>query len=224
MHVGDRIRFNIQGIPITARIASIRTRARESLKPFFYFVLQPKTLEKAPQTIFTAVRVDKARIAELQNRVVAQFPNVSVIDITETATVFSHIMERLSTIVRFFALFSIAAGLLIMISTIFATRAARVRESVYYKILGATRGFVLKVYTLENAFLGGISAVIAMIVAQTAGFLICARYLEIHYRWFPLETAGLLVVPLVIVIGVGLTASRSILSQKPISYLREHGL
>jgi len=43
MHVGDTVRFNIQGVPLTARISSIRTRTTDSLKPFFYFVFEEKT-------------------------------------------------------------------------------------------------------------------------------------------------------------------------------------
>src|SRR5208282_2836562 len=96
------------------------------LQPYFYFVFQQKELADAPQTIFCALRVEKKEIAELQNRMVARFPNLSVIDLTETASVFGRIMAKLSTIVRFFTSFSIAAGVLIIVSSTFATRYARI--------------------------------------------------------------------------------------------------
>ena len=54
MKIGDRIRFTIQGVPITARIASIRTRDNRSMSPFFYFVFPEAVLGKAPQTLFAA--------------------------------------------------------------------------------------------------------------------------------------------------------------------------
>ena len=222
MAVGDSIEFNIQGVPLTARISSIRTRERESISPFFYFVFPDKYLEKAPQTLFAALRVEKPEIASIQNRVVARFPNISVIDITETAQTFSRVMQKLSGIIRFFAAFSIAAGLLILISAIFATRAARIREAVYFKILGARRTFVSRVFLWENAMMGLISAAAAMAMAQTVGLIICRRILDIGYQPFPVASLVMLSLPMLLVSGVGHWASRAILRKKPVTYLRDH--
>ena len=222
MGVGDTIAFNIQGVPLTARISSIRARERESISPFFYFVFPDKYLEKAPQTLFAALRVDKAEIAQLQNKVVARFPNISVIDITATAQTFSKVMQKLSGIIRFFAFFSIAAGLLILISAIFATRAARIKEAVYFKILGARRSFVAKVFLWEHALMGFISAVAAMAMSQAAGWIICQRILDTPYRPFPFDSLVMLTLPMLLVAGVGHWASRQILRKKPVTYLRDH--
>ncbi len=220
MQIGDFIDFNIQGVPLRARISSIRTRTKESIKPFFYFVFPTAVLEKAPQTLFAATRVAREKIPALQNRMVARFPNISVIDITATAAVFSKVMRKLSNIIRFFTSFSIAAGLLIMISAIFATRAARMREAVYFKILGATRGFVRRVFAFESIFIGTLSATIALAAAHAAGYIICSRVLDISYRAFLADSLMMLVLPIGVVVAVGLSASRAILNKKPVSYLR----
>jgi putative ABC transport system permease protein len=220
MQVGDVLHFNIQGVPLSARISSIRTRTKESIKPFFYFVLPEKVLAPAPQTLFAAARVPKERIAHLQNRVVARFPNISFIDITETVRVFSKVMHKLSTIIRFFTSFSIIAGLLIMVSAIFATRATRMQEAVYFKILGATRGFVRWVFAFENMFIGALSALLALGAAHGAAYMICARILDIAYRPFIGDSLIMLLLPVAVVVAVGLGASRAILRKKPVSYLR----
>lgn len=222
MAVGDTIAFNIQGVPLKARISSIRTRERESISPFFYFVFPDKFLKKAPQTLFAAVRMEKTRIAALQNRVVARFPNISVIDITETARTFSRVMKKLSGIIRFFTAFSIAAGLLIMVSAIFATRAARIREAVYFKILGARRIFVARVFLWEHALMGLISATTALAMAHAIGAIICRRVLDIAYHPFPAESLLMLSLPMLLVAGVGHWASRSVLRKKPVAYLRDN--
>lgn len=220
MEVGDVLRFNIQGVPLSARVASIRTRTKESIKPFFYFVFPEQVLAPAPQTLFAAARIPKERIARLQNQVVARFPNISFIDITETVTVFSKVMHKLSTIIRFFTSFSIIAGLLIMISAIFATRATRMQEAVYFKILGATRGFVRRVFAFENMFIGALSAILALGAAQVAGYLICSRILDIPYQPFVGDSFIMLGLPIAVVVAVGLGASRAVLQKKPVSYLR----
>jgi putative ABC transport system permease protein len=221
MKIGDQITFKVQGVPLKARISSIRTRTRESLRPFFYFVFPQNTLRDAPQTIFTAVRVAKTQISELQTKIVEKFPNVSVIDATELLTMFSGVVKKLSVIIRFFAGFSIVAGILIILSSVLATRYARIQEAVYYKILGARSNFVVKVFTIENLALGLISAVLALLLSQAGSWLICLKVMHISYNPFIFESILLIFVTVVLVITVGLLPSISILRKKPVAFLRE---
>jgi len=221
MRVGDRIRFKIQGMPITARISSIRTRSGSGLTPFFYFVFPPALLSDAPQSLFCAVRVPKDRIAQLQNHLVARYPNVSVINMEETVSVFGRLMGRLSTIVRFFTSFSIAAGILIIVSSIFATRYARIQEAVYFTILGARRRFVATVFAAESLVLGLASGGIAMVIAQAGSWAICQKGLDLEYHPYPATSLCLLLVTSVLVLAVGLGASLPILRHKPAGFLRE---
>jgi len=221
MHVGDTITFRIQGIPIAARIASIRTSSREVMQPFFYFVFPDKVLNDAPQTLFAAVRVNKERIAPLQNRIAADFPNITAINLTETVAVFAGIMGKLSTIVRFFTFFSVIAGVLIIVSSIFATRYARIRESVYFTILGARRRFVLAVFAAENLCLGLASAVSALILAQTGSWAVCRFALDVTYQPFAGISLLMAMATTLLIMAIGLGASLSILNVKPVEFLRE---
>jgi len=222
MAIGDTIQFNIQGVPLTARISSIRSRTQDSLRPFFYFIFEEKTLKGAPQTLFAALRVASAEIGNLQTRIVNEFPNISVIDMSETIRVFAGLMQQLSRVVRAFTGLSISAGILILISAVFATRAERINESVYYKILGAGRSFVLKVFTLENLVMGLCSGGLAVILSQLGTGAICRFVLDIDYRPFLMACTLMVLGAVLLVIAVGLFSARSILQKKPISYLREH--
>ncbi len=221
MDIGDTIRFNIQGVPLTARIASIRSRIADSLKPFFYFVLEEKVLASAPQTVFTALRVEKDQVGLLQNRIVNKFPNISVIDVSATLQTFGRLMKQLSSIVRGFSILSMAAGMMILVSAVFATRAERLIESVYYKILGARKSFVRSVFALEIFFLGLFSALLALIVSQASVFFICRYFLNIVYQPFVLSCAVIATAVLIMITGIGLLATRSILEKRPVVYLRE---
>ncbi len=221
MKVGDRITFRIQGIPVEARISSIRTRTRASLQPFFYFVLQTDVLKDAPQMLFTALHLDKASIAMLQNRMVARFPNVSVIDVTETVTVFSRIMSRLSRIINFFTLFSVVAGFLIIISSVFATRYTRIQEAVFFTILGARSRFVLAVFGVESMVIGLVSGFSAFALSQTGSWIICRFALDVPYKPFLASSLLMVIATTLTVVVVGLGASVPILRHKPAAFLRE---
>jgi len=219
--IGDTVTFRIQGIPLEARVSSIRTRIKGSIQPYFYFVFPENILEKAPQTIFTALRVEAESVAGLQNRIVSRFPNVSVIDVTHLISTFAGVMRKLSGIIRLFTFLSIAAGFLILISSVFATRLARIRESVYFKILGAKKRFVLSVFAYENFFIGLVSALLASGFSQAASYLISTYFFHIPYRSYWGVCLLMITGAVMVVCAVGTIASVSILNKKPAIFLRE---
>ena len=221
LKIGDSITFNIQGVPLEARVSSIRTRTKASIQPFFYFVFPEKSLKDAPQTIFSAVRVEKERIPSLQNLIVSRFPNVSAIDMTEMVSLFSRVMGRLSVIARFFTLFGVVAGVLIVISSVLATRYARIQEAVYFKILGARSYFVLTVFALENIILGVVSSIFALIFAQVATWIVCKKVLDISFTLFAGTSLIIILSAILLATVTGLLASISVLRQRPVIFLRE---
>lgn len=222
LQIGDRLRFNVQGVPVEATVSSIRTRTRESIQPFFYFVFpEDSLLRDAPQTIFTALRLPRERIGEMQNRIAAAFPNVTPIDVTRVIDDFASILRKLTRVVRFFAAMGVIAGVLIIVSSILATRLARVTETVYYKILGADSRFVLAVFSLENLLIGLFSAFLGLLFSQAGAMIICSRIFYLDYRFFPGESLIMATATILLVVIVGLSASVSILRQRPMVVLRE---
>jgi len=219
--VGDLLVFKVQGFPLKARVTSMRTRTESKVRPFFYFVFQEESLKDAPRTIFSAVKIDREQLTAIQNILAGRLPNIIVIDIGSTVEVLGGIMHKMSSIIQFFTSFTIVAGLLIIISSIFATRLTRIREAVYFKILGAKGSFVIKVFTCENLIVAFFSASLASIISHVGSWIICRQIFNIAYQ----PSLGSMVVMIaathVLVVGVGLGASVSILQQKPIGYLRD---
>lgn len=221
IRMGDLLEFTIQGFPVRARVTSLRTRTQSKVRPFFYFVFPEKVLQEVPQTLFSAARLEPGRLLELQYRLAAELPNISVIDIGQTITVLARIMHKLSVIIRFFSAFSIFAGLLIIISSTFATRLARIREAVYYKVIGARPRFILQVFVLENLALALMCVLLAGGIGQAGSWLICSRILNIFYNPWPGSTLIMAVLTALLVVIAGTVATRSILQQKPADFLRD---
>ncbi len=221
MKTGDILGFNIQGVPMKAEITSIRSRTRSMLYPFFYFIFPEKYLKDAPQTYFAALRVESSEIPKLENSIVKRFPNISTINIAESAREMGKMMQKLSKIINFFAAFSILAGGLIIISSILATRLERIKEAVSYKILGADSRFVMRIFFLENVLLALLSSVFGIMLAQAAGWGLCHFFLEIRYvvAW---EACFVLIgFTVTLVATLGLLGSISIIRKKPSQFLRQ---
>ena len=221
MKLGDILQFNIQGVEMEVEVTSIRSRTRSMLYPFFYFIFPEKYLREAPQTYFAALHVESEEIPFLENRIVQGFPNISTINIAETAKEMGRMMQKLSKIVNFFAAFSILAGGLIIVSSILATRFERIKEAVYYKILGADSRFVLHIFFLENLLLGLLSSVFAIVMAQAAAWSLCHFFLGISYAPGWGACLGLVGLTIIFVVILGLLGSIPIIRKKPAQFLRQ---
>lgn len=223
LKLNDVLLFNIQGVELEAEITSIRGRNKSMLYPFFYFVFPEKYLKNAPQTLFAATQIDRETIAPLQSRVLEKYPNISFINVSEAAEDIEGLMAKLSQIVTFFASFSIFAGGLILVSSILATRLARIREFVYYTMLGGTKRFVYKVCIYENGLIGLCSGVIGLALAQCGSWALCHYLFEISYTPNLLASTGLVILTVAFVVALGLLSSITIVRQKPSRFLREYG-
>lgn len=220
--IGDRLLFNIQGVQVDAQIVSIRTRTQSKLSPFFYFVFEPQVLESAPQTLFAALHVQKELIPEMITKIVTKMPHVSTVNVSEMALQFGALINRLSGVITFFASFSIAAGCLILVSAILATHMERVREVVFYKVLGGKSSFVLLVVTFENMIVGIISSCMALVLANISSWLLCRYVFEITYRSHLPLTIITVLLTVMMVVAIALVSSIRIIREKPVVYLRQY--
>ena len=97
-------------------------------------------LESAPQFYAVVTRADSSQLsADLQRAVVEQFPNVSMIDLTLVLNTLDSILGRVSSAIRFVAMFTILTGVAVLISAVLSSRAQRLKESILMKTLGAPR-------------------------------------------------------------------------------------
>ena len=84
----------------------------------------------------------------------AAFPNVTAIPIREVLERITAVLDQIALAIRLLAAFSIGAGLIVMAGALGVTRHQRLYQSVILKALGATRGFVARVFAVEYALLG----------------------------------------------------------------------
>ncbi len=222
--IGDKLVFLIQGIEIEAEITTIRERVNQGIAAYFYFTFETEVLENAPQTIFTISRVDGDRIPVLQNEIVKKFPGVTVINGESTAKSVGEIIGKLSYIVSFFTLFSLGAGILILLSSIVSTNTYRTQEAVFYKLVGANKSFIRKVFIFEYLIIGFISSLIAVVLASFATFAITEFFLEINFIFLFKETIIYSLLTIFVIVLIGYLSSLNVFRKKPIEYIRENSV
>ena len=219
--VGDDIVWDVQGARIPTRVASLREVNWGRFQTNFFVVFEPGVLDRAPQMMVTLTRVDSAAVrGALQRRVAERYPNVSAIDLSQVQQAIEGILDKASLAVRFLALFSLAAGAIVLLGAITTARLQRLREGVLLKTLGATRRQVLRILVAEYAALGLLAALVSIVLSSVAGWALARWIFESPFDLPLPELSGLTALLVGLTLLVGLWSSAEVLKRPPLEVLR----
>ena len=220
LELGDRLAFDVAGETVEARILSFREVQWDSFRPNFFLVFTPWTLEGLAGTWLTSVKLDAAQRDSLAG-LVRRFPSVSVFDIDAILAQVREVIDRASLAVQYVFLFTLAAGITVLLAAIQATRDERRYESAMLRTLGARRRVVLAGVASEFTALGMLAGVLAAIGATIAGWLLAREVFDLQYVIDPWVWVFGLAAGAVIVGGAGTLAARDVVNHPPIATLRE---
>ncbi|MBM3847455.1 MAG: FtsX-like permease family protein, partial [Verrucomicrobia bacterium] len=221
LRLGDKLSFDLQGVELKARVASLRKVEWRRVQPNFFVVFPPGSLEGAPAFhVFVTRTSSAAQSATLQRSVVQKFPNVSAIDLTLVLNTLNAIIDKAASAIRFMALFTVGTGLLVLAGAILSGRHQRMRESALLRTLGASRAQIRGILMAEYASLGLLSAGAGCALAVVASWALARHVFKTQ---FSTELAAL-APPLIIVTALTLVAgwlgSRSAAEEPPLESLR----
>ncbi|MGH7649881.1 MAG: ABC transporter permease, partial [Gemmatimonadaceae bacterium] len=169
--LGDTITWDVQGVKVPSIVTSLRDVTWARFEPNFFVIFPPGALDQAPQTVVFLTRVtDAAARASLQRAVVVHDPNVSTIDLALIQQALDSILDKVSIAIRFMALFSVATGVLVLLSAVAAARRQRLREGVLLKTLGATKRQIRRMMFAEYALLGMLGAATGIVLSTFAAW------------------------------------------------------
>jgi len=219
--VGGTLTFDVQGVPVEAEVMSLRKVDWQSLSMNFFAILSPGALDGAPATWVATARVPAAAETGLQDKVVAAFPNVTAIPVRAVLERVGAVLDQIAFAVRFMALFSIAAGLVVMAGALAATRYQRLYESVILKTLGATRGAVARAFAVEYACLGAAAGVGGSLLAAALAWVVLRFVLDVPWALEPGPLVAGVLATTAASLAVGFLATFRLLGRKPLAVLRQ---
>jgi putative ABC transport system permease protein len=220
LKLGDELTFDVAGETLTAQVASIRKIRWDSFRPNFFLVFPPKLLDGAAGTYMTSVYLTQAQrpvLAEL----VRQYPTVSVFDVDAILTQIRQIMDRATLAVQYVFLFTLAAGVVVLLAAVQSTRDERRYESAMLRTLGASRRTVLQGVAAEFSALGFLSGTLAAVGATAIGWVLARRLFSLEFEFDPWVWALGLVCGTILVGLSGTLATRRVVNTPPIVTLRD---
>ena len=219
LQIGDRMTFDVAGERIEARVSSVRKIEWDSFQPNFFLVFPPQLLDDLAGTWMTSAYFkpeDTSSISQLVRR----FPSVSVFDLDDLLDQVRSVIDKAVLAVQSVFVFTLLAGLTVLLAAVQASRDERRYESAMLRTLGAARGVVARGIVAEFAALGTLSGLLAAVGASIAGVLLANTVLQIDYRFDPWVWLYGLAGGALLVAGSGWLATRSVLSEPPARSLR----
>ncbi|SKB39746.1 putative ABC transport system permease protein [Salegentibacter holothuriorum] len=220
--VGDELIFNVQGVLLNTVVGSVRTVDWSRMQLNFSLVFPKGVLEDAPQFHVLTTKVPgQEKSAQLQQELVKEFPNVSIIDLRQVLSVIEDILARISWIINFMAFFSIFTGIIVLLGAIRTSKYQRIRESVLLRTLGAKGKQILNINALEYIYLGVLGGLSGVLLSLISSQLLA--WLVFESPFTPSLIPFLVLFPgiVLLVLIIGLSNSLSVIRKPPLEVLRK---
>ncbi len=196
--LGSRLRFDVAGIEVESRVASLRSVRWDSFQPNFFVIARPGLLDHADASYLASFHLEPADQA-FADRLVDRFPQITLIDTGVMIAQVRSLTGQMALAVEFVFALALVAGLLVLLAGIQATHDERLREGAVMRALGATRAQLRRVQQVEFGVLGVAAGLCGALGAWLAGWLLSTRLLGLEWHpdpWIPLlgTLGGLLLV------------------------------
>jgi putative ABC transport system permease protein len=182
LKLGDTLRFDIAGQAREARITSLRKVDWASMRANFFMLFPVAQMPDLPMTYMAAFRSPE-RSAGFDNALVKQFPNITSVDMRSTLAQVQRVMDQVIRAVEYLFGFTLAAGVMVLLAAVGASRQAREREYAIMRALGASRHLLAQVQRTELLGLGWLAGFMASTMALVVGWAL-ARF-AFEFAWAP---------------------------------------
>ena len=219
--IGDTIVFDVQGVPMITVVGSIREVNWRRVQPNFFVVFPTGVLESAPQFWVLVTRVASAdQSAALQQVMVKRFPNISAVDLALILRTVDEILDKISFVIRFMALFSIITGLIVLVGAVLTSRFQRIQESVLLRTLGAVRKQITNIMGIEYLWLGTFAASSGCVLALLCNWALTVFVFDFQYDPSIAPVAVVFFVIVAVTVFLGMFITRDISRKPPLEVLR----
>ncbi len=188
LKLGDRLGFDIAGQVSEGRITSLRKVDWGSMRVNFFVVFPVAQVPDAPVSFISAFRAPEADV-QFDNALVRQFPNITNVDMSQTIAQVQRVLGQVIGAVEFLFAFTLAAGLVVLLAAVTATRGEREREFAILRAVGAGSALLRQVQRIELLGVGLLAGFLASVVAVVVGWALARFVFEFTWTaslWVPL--------------------------------------
>ena len=117
IQVGDKLVFDIVGVPVAGQVVNLRKVRWTSFDPNFFIQFQPGVLDEAPKTFLASVPpLNGISPDEMTLKITQAFPNVSIIDVRRLVAKIVDTVSSMVFILQAMAILALVVGMLVIYS------------------------------------------------------------------------------------------------------------
>jgi putative ABC transport system permease protein len=182
--IEDELTFSIGSQQFKATVSSLRKVKWETMKPNFYMIFSPATLENYPKTYLTSFYLPKENQSSLKV-LLKKHPTIMVFKVDIILAQLQTLLLQVTQAINALAYFALCAGFCVLFAVIATTLDQRFKEGVIMRTLGAPKSLLRYSYILEFSLLGFTSGLLAimMVEALVFGLYYFILQLNYHFHW-----------------------------------------
>ena len=217
LSLGDSLRFDVAGVVVESRITSLRKVDWQSMRANF-FVLYPKAA--MPELPVTYMAAFKGNAYQFDNQLLRAFPNITLIDLTQSINEIGNVINKVTRAVESLFAFTLAAGVLVLLTTLYATASHMQRDFALMRALGASRTQLRSVQAIQLAGIGALSGFLASSVALALAWALAKWVFNFEWTLSPVMLFVGLLTGSALTLAIGWWAMRGIVNQPVMQSLR----
>ena len=161
IELGDRVEFEVLGMPVKAEVTSIRQVNWTRFNPNFFLILQPGTLEMAPKTwLASSSHFSEKEQIRFQELLFERFPTISVVNVDQIAERVFGIIQQMSSALIGMSVMSLLVAFIVLGTLIYQKVLMRRNDLGLLKILGMTEKRVTLLIVMECIAIAFLSCVV----------------------------------------------------------------
>lgn len=177
--IGDILAFDIQGITIDGEVVNLRKVRWTSFQPNFFIQFEEGILNDAPKTFLTTLgQMPIEKKTEIQNLIVKDFPNISILDVSRVIERLREIITQMGFALRVMAIFSMAVGFSVLFSIASQQIYSRRTEINLLKILGSNFSLIRLIFLYEFLIITLLASLMGTLLSFIIAYLLATQIFD----------------------------------------------
>jgi putative ABC transport system permease protein len=190
------------------------------MKPNFYMIFSPNTLNNYPYTFITSFYLSSEQ-KPLLNALVKKYSSITVLEVDLILRQINTILTQLTKAINYLLYFALMAGFTVLWAAVYASLDNRIYEGALMRTLGTERRFLRTTHFLEFSVLGLIAGLLAVLISEIIRYALYTQVMHIDYYmnfylWAIIPISGALLVGL-----TGYWGLKEVVNKSPLRVLRE---
>ena len=130
IRLGSILDFDVGGTAVRGKVVNLRDTEFARPGTSNQFIFSPGSLDGLPASYIGNVRMPPSQVVAFQGALFQRFPAITSIDVGQVLSRIQDLLDKISNIIRFIALFAIMSGIIMLAASVVSTRYQRIREVV----------------------------------------------------------------------------------------------